>query len=89
MRSVHWVFLWRAVLGVSVWRAAFVHVGSAYRHYMIGDVLAVVKGGFLRSFASHYRRSRQPPRPRRVHEHTSHHARGSRTHRLKWLTGKA
>jgi len=42
------VFLWRAVSGVSVWRAAFVHVGSAYWHYMIGGVFAVVKGGFSR-----------------------------------------
>ena len=37
MRSVHWVFLWRAALG---------HVGSAYRHTMIGGLFGVVKGGF-------------------------------------------
>ena len=29
-----------------LWRAAFGHVGSAYQCYMIGDVSAVVKGGF-------------------------------------------
>ena len=40
------MLLWRVALGVSVWRAAFWHVGSAYQCYMIGDVLAVVKGGF-------------------------------------------
>ena len=44
--TAHWVFHWRGALGVSVWRAAFVHVGSAYRRYMIRGVLAVVKGGF-------------------------------------------
>ena len=38
------MFLWRAVC----WRVAFVHVGSAYQHTMIGDVFAVVKGGFSR-----------------------------------------
>ena len=48
---MHRVLLWRAAfgnaaLGVSVWRAAFVHVGSAYWHYMIGGVFGVVKGGF-------------------------------------------
>ena len=31
-----------------LWRAVFVHVGSAYRHYMIGGVFGVVKGGFSR-----------------------------------------
>ena len=72
-----------------LWRAALGHVGSAYRRTMIGGVCGVVKGGFSSGFASHYHRSRQPPRPRRVHEHTSYHARGSRTRRLKWLTGKA
>ena len=40
------MLLWRAVLGVSVWRAAFGHVGSAYRRYMIRGVFGVVKGGF-------------------------------------------
>ena len=35
------MLLWRAV-----WRAAFVHVGSAYRRTMIGGVFGVVKGGF-------------------------------------------
>ena len=45
------MLLWRAAFGraaswVSVWRAAFVHVGSAYRRTMIRGVLAVVKGGF-------------------------------------------
>ena len=40
------MLLWRAVLGRTVWRAAFWHVGSAYRHYMIGGVFGVVKGGF-------------------------------------------
>ena len=43
MRSVHWVLLWRAV-----WRAAFVHVGSAYGRTMIRGVFGVVKGGFSR-----------------------------------------
>ena len=46
------MFLWRAAfggvaLGRAVWRAAFVHVGSAYRYYMIGGVFGVVKGGFF------------------------------------------
>ena len=36
----------RAALWVSVWRGAFVHVGSTYRRTMIGDVFGVVKGGF-------------------------------------------
>ena len=36
------MFLWRAVC----WRAAFGHVGSAYRHHMIRGVFGVVKGGF-------------------------------------------
>ena len=41
------MLLWRrAALGVSVWHAAFGHVGSAYRRTMIGGVSAVVKGGF-------------------------------------------
>ena len=45
------MLLWRAVLGRvalgrAVWRAAFGYVGSAYRHYMIGGVFGVVKGGF-------------------------------------------
>ena len=45
------MLLWRAAFGraalwVSVWRAAFWHVGSAYRHYMIRGVFGVVKGGF-------------------------------------------
>ena len=40
------MFHWCAALGVSVWRAIFVHVGSAYRRTMIGDVFGVVKGGF-------------------------------------------
>ena len=31
-----------------LWRAAFVHVGSAYRHTMIRGVFGVVKGGFSR-----------------------------------------
>ena len=42
------MFLGRAALGVSVCGAAFGHVGSASRHYMIGGVCAVVKGGFPR-----------------------------------------
>ena len=46
MRGVHRVFHWRAALGVSVWRAAFVHVVSAYWRYMIRGVFGVVKGGF-------------------------------------------
>ena len=29
-----------------LWRAVFVHVGSAYRHTMIGGLFGVVKGGF-------------------------------------------
>ena len=38
------MLLWRAsfgrvALGRAVWRAAFVHVGSAYWHYMIRGVL--------------------------------------------------
>ena len=33
---------------------------------MIRGVFGVVKGGFSPIFASHYRRSRQPPRPRRI-----------------------
>ena len=45
------MFLLRAALGVSVWRAAFVHVGSAYWHYMIRGVFGVVKGGFSSGFA--------------------------------------
>ena len=46
------MLLWRrAAFGrvaswVSVWRAAFVHVGSAYWHSMIRGVFGVVKGGF-------------------------------------------
>ena len=48
MRSVHRVLLWRAALGRAVWRAALVHVGSAYRLTMIGGVFGVVKGGFPR-----------------------------------------
>ena len=40
------MFHWRAALGVSVWRAVFVHVGSAYRCTMIRGVFGVVKGGF-------------------------------------------
>ena len=40
------MLLWRAASWVSVWRAAFVHVGSAYRHTMIGGVFGVVKGEF-------------------------------------------
>ena len=40
------MFFWRAASWVSVWRAAFVHVGSAYRHTMIRGVFGVVKGGF-------------------------------------------
>ena len=44
--TAHWVFLWRAALGCAVWRAIFVHVGSAYRHTMIRGVFGVVKGGF-------------------------------------------
>ena len=46
MRSVHRVLLWRVALGRAVWRAAFVYVGSAYQHTMIGGVFGVVKGGF-------------------------------------------
>ena len=46
MRSVHRVLLWRVALGVSVWRTAFVNVGSAYRRTMIGGARVVVKGGF-------------------------------------------
>ena len=46
MRSVHWVFFLHAALWVSVWRAAFVHVGSVSRHIMIGGLFAVVKGDF-------------------------------------------
>ena len=40
------MLLLRAGLGRAVWRAAFVHVGSAYSRTMIGGVCAVVKGGF-------------------------------------------
>ena len=40
------MLLWRVALGRAVWRAAFVHVGLAYRHTMIGGVFGVVKGGF-------------------------------------------
>ena len=40
------MFLWRAASGRAVWRAVFVHVGSAYWHYMIRGVFGVVKGGF-------------------------------------------
>ena len=45
------MLLWRAsfgrvALGRAVWRAAFVHVGSAYSRTMIRGVCAVVKGGF-------------------------------------------
>ena len=40
------MFHWRAALGRAVWRAAFGHVGSACRYYMIGGVFGVVKGGF-------------------------------------------
>ena len=40
------MLLWRAALGRAVWRAAFLHVGSAYQRYMIRGVCAVVKGGF-------------------------------------------
>ena len=42
------MFLWRAALGRAVWRAAFVHVGSAYWRTMIRGVFGVVKGGFSR-----------------------------------------
>ena len=31
-----------------LWRAVFVHVGSAYRRTMIGGLFGVVKGGFSR-----------------------------------------
>ena len=34
-----------------LWRAAFWHVGSASRHYMIGGVFGVVKGVFSCGFA--------------------------------------
>ena len=34
-----------------LWRAVFVHVGSAYRRTMIGGVFGVVKGGFSSGFA--------------------------------------
>ena len=40
------MLLWRAALWVSVWRAVFVHVGSAYWRIMILGVFGVVKGGF-------------------------------------------
>ena len=50
--------LWRVALGRAVWRAALGHVGSAYWRTMIGGVLAVVKGGFSRSFAPASRHSR-------------------------------
>ena len=40
------MLLLRAALGGAVWRAAFVHVGSAYRRTMIGGLFGVVKGGF-------------------------------------------
>ena len=40
------MLLWRVALWVSVWRAAFVHVGSTYSCTMIGGVFGVVKGGF-------------------------------------------
>ena len=40
------MLLWRVALGVAVWRAAFGHVGSAYRRTMIRGVFGVVKGGF-------------------------------------------
>ena len=42
------MFFWRAALGRAVWRAAFVHVGSAYWRYMIRGVFGIVKGGFSR-----------------------------------------
>ena len=42
------MLLWRVALGRAVWRAAFVHVGSAYWRTMIRGVFAVVKGGFSR-----------------------------------------
>ena len=45
------MLLWRAALGRAVWRAAFVHVGSAYRRTMIGGVFGVVKGVFSSGFA--------------------------------------
>ena len=40
------MLLWRAASWVSVWRAVFGHVGSAYWRTMIRGVCAVVKGGF-------------------------------------------
>ena len=40
------MFHWRAALGRAVWRAAFVHVGSAYGRTMIRGMFGVVKGGF-------------------------------------------
>ena len=40
------MLLWRVAFGVSVWRAAFVHVGSAYSRTMIRGEFGVVKGGF-------------------------------------------
>ena len=54
------MFFWRAALGRAVWRAVFGHVGSAYWHYMIGDVFGVVKGGF-REYDGGCRRGGFPP----------------------------
>ena len=58
------MLLWRAALGVSVWRAAFWHVGSASRHTMIGGMLAVVKGGFSRVRISPVIPTTHPRHPR-------------------------
>ena len=52
MRRTHAVFLRRVASGVSVWRAAFWHVGLAYRHSMIWGMFAVVKGGIFVSTSS-------------------------------------
>ena len=42
------MLLWRVALGRAVWRAAFVHVVSAYSRTMIRRARVVVKGGFSR-----------------------------------------
>ena len=54
------MLLWRAALGVSVWRVVFWHVGSAYWGTMIGGVFGVVKGGF-REYVVGCRREGFPP----------------------------
>ena len=61
MRRVHRVLLWRVALGRAVWRAAFVHVGSAYWRIMIRGACAVVKGGFSMNTSSDAGRGGFPP----------------------------